>query len=299
MKALVTGATGFVGASVARELLKDGHSLRVLARRGSNRANLKDLAGVDVAEGDLRDRPALGRALDGCDALFHVAASYSLWARDPRELYASNVEGTKAIMEEALARKIERIVYTSSVAVLAPPNRGEAPSDENHEPVFEEIIGHYKRSKYLADKLVRDMCGRGLRAVIVLPSTPIGPRDVKPTPTGKIVLDFLNGRFRGYIDTGLNIVDVEDCARGHILALERGVVGERYILGNENLTLREICQTLADLTGLPAPRFKVPYALAYAAGAWSTALARITGREPGIPLDGVRMSRKLMFFDPS
>jgi dihydroflavonol-4-reductase len=300
MKALVTGATGFLGSSVARELLKGGHVVRVLARKASNRRNLVELGEVEVAEGDLRDRPSLARALDGCDALFHVAASYALWTRDPRELYESNVEGTRAILEEALARRIERVVYTSSVAVLRPPAPGEPPADETCEYArFEDIVGHYKRSKYLAEKVVRELCAKGLRAVIVLPSTPIGPRDVKPTPTGKIVLDFLLGKMPGYVQTGLNVVDVEDCARGHLLALERGRPGERYILGNENLTLKEILDALADLTGLPGPKFRVPYALAWTVGACSTALARVTGKEPGVPLDGVRMSKKMMFFDPS
>jgi dihydroflavonol-4-reductase len=309
VRALVTGATGFLGSSVARELLKDGHAVRVLARKASNRANLRAIEegwpdgakrAIDVAEGDLRDRASLARALEGCDALFHVAASYALWTRDPRELYESNVEGTRAVLEEALARKVERVVYTSSVAVLAPPARGAPPSDETAEPAsLEAVVGDYKRSKYLAERVARDLCARGLRCIIVQPSTPIGPRDVKPTPTGKIVLDFLRGKMPGYVDTGLNIVDVEDCARGHLLALERGRPGERYILGNENLSLRDILFALADLTGLPRPRFEVPYAVAYAAGACSTAWARVTGGEPGVPLDGVRMSRKTMWFDPS
>jgi dihydroflavonol-4-reductase len=298
VRALVTGATGFVGASVARELLRDGHEVVALARRGSDRRNLRGLERVEAREGDLRDRASLGRALEGCDALFHVAASYALWTRDPAELYRSNVEGTRAIMEEALARRIPKVVYTSSVAVLAPPAPGAPPADETAEPDPASIIGDYKRSKYLAEREVRALVERGLPAVIVLPSTPIGPRDVKPTPTGKIVLDFLRGRMPGYVDTGLNVVDVEDCARGHILALERGRAGERYILGNENLTLREILEALADLTGLPGPRFRVPYALAWTAGACSTLWARLSGGEPGIPLDGVRMSRKRMFFDP-
>jgi dihydroflavonol-4-reductase len=219
MRALVTGATGFLGSSVARVLRAEGHEVRVLARKAANRANLRELDGVEVAEGDLRDRASLGRALEGCDALFHVAASYTLWSRDPNELYESNVGGTKAIMEEALAKGIERVVYTSSVAVLAPPPPGAPPADETAEPVFEKIIGHYKRSKYLAEKEVHALCRRGLKAVVVLPSTPIGPRDIKPTPTGKIVVDFLQGKMPGYVDTGLNIVDVDDCARGHLLAL--------------------------------------------------------------------------------
>ncbi|HVY60563.1 MAG TPA: hopanoid-associated sugar epimerase, partial [Planctomycetota bacterium] len=300
VRALVTGATGFLGSAVARELLRDGHRVRVLARRTSNRANVAGLEGVEVVEGDLRDRASLGRALSGCEALFHVAASYSLWTRDPRELYASNVDGTAAILEEALARRIERVVYTSSVAVLRPPLPGEPPADETCEYArFEDIVGHYKRSKYLAEQAAQAVRAKGLPVVIVLPSTPIGPRDVKPTPTGKIVLDFLLGKMPGYVQTGLNVVDVDDCARGHLLALERGRPGERYILGNENLTLKEILDALAELTGLPGPRFRVPYALAYTVGAFSTGLAALTGREPGVPLDGVRMSRKMMFFDPS
>jgi len=299
VRALVTGATGFVGASVARALLADGHEVLALARKSSSRKNLEGLPGVAVREGDLQDKGSLARALSGCDALFHVAASYALWTRDPGELYRSNVEGTRAIMEEALARGIERVVYTSSVAVLAPPAPGAPPSDERAEPVESAIIGHYKRSKHQAERVVRDLCAKGLKAVIVLPSTPIGPRDVKPTPTGKIVVDFLNGRMPGYVETGLNVIDVEDCARGHLLALERGVPGERYILGHEDMSLKAILDALAELTGLPGPRFRVPYAVAYAAGACSTLWARVTGGEPGVPLDGVRMSKKRMYFDPS
>lgn len=296
MRALVTGATGFVGASVARALLARGDRVRVLARRAANRKNLDGLD-VEVAEGDLRDRASLRAALEGQEALFHVAASYTLWTRDPRELYETNVEGTRALFEEALAARTPKVVYTSSVAVLAAPGRGAPPADERAEPVFEEIVGDYKRSKFLAEKVVRELCAKGLPCAIVLPSTPIGPRDVKPTPTGKIVVDFLSGRMPGYVETGLNVIDVEDCAQGHLLALERGRAGERYILGNENLTLREILGTLADLTGLAPPRFRVPYALAFAAGACSTAWARAIGGTPGIPLDGVRMSKKMMFFD--
>jgi dihydroflavonol-4-reductase len=254
---------------------------------------------LEVVEGDLRDRASLRRALAGCDALFHVAANYTLWARDPRDLYETNVEGTRALLEEALAARTPRVVYTSSVAVLAPPKPGAPPADERSEPVFEEIVGHYKRSKYLAEKAVRALWQRGLPVVIVLPSTPVGPRDIKPTPTGKIVVDFLSGRIPGYVETGLNIIDVEDCAEGHVLALERGRPGERYILGNENLTLRAILETLADLALVPPPRFRVPYALAWLAGAFSTLGARIRGRPPKVPLDGVRMSKKFMFFDPS
>jgi dihydroflavonol-4-reductase len=298
VRALVTGATGFVGASVARALIAKGARVRALVRAGADRRNLEGID-VEVVPGDLRDRASLRAALAGCDALFHVAASYTLWARDPQDLYRTNVDGTRMLLEEALAAATPRVVYTSSVAVLAPPRAGEPPADERAEPVFEQIVGHYKRSKYLAEKAVRELCAKGLPCTIVLPSTPIGPRDVKPTPTGKIVVDFLAGRMPAYVETGLNVIDVEDCATGHLLALERGRPGERYILGNENMTLREILETLADLTGLPAPRWRIPHAVAWAAGACSTALARLTGRPPGIPLDGVRMSRKTMFFDPS
>jgi len=255
---------------------------------------------VEVAEGDLLVGGSLARALSGCDTLLHVAARYTLWERDPRALYEANVEGTRRLMEAALSEGVRDVVYTSSVAVLAPPTPGEPPSTEASEPAsLEAIVGDYKRSKYLAEKVVTKLCGeRGLPARIVLPSTPIGPRDVKPTPTGKIVLDYLLGKMPAYLDTGLNLIAVTDCAAGHLLALEKGVVGERYILGNEDLSLKAILDMLADLTGLPPARVRIPYALAWTAGAVSTAWARLRGRPPGIPLDGVRMARKRMWFDP-
>jgi dihydroflavonol-4-reductase len=299
MKALVTGATGFVGAAVARALVAEGHAVRVLARRESPAKNLEGLA-VERVEGDLRDAPSLRRALEGCEVLFHVAAHYALWAKDPRTLYETNVGGTVALMEAALDVKIARVVYTSSVAVLKSPAPGSIPSDERSEPAsVDEVIGDYKKSKYLAERAVRELAERrGLPVVTVLPSTPIGPGDVKPTPTGAIVLDFLTGRMTAYVDTGLNIVDVDDCALGHLLAWRKGRVGERYILGNENLSLREILGLLGATTGLAPPRVRMPYAVAHAYALCGELLARFTGRPPRAPLDAVRMSKKRMFFNP-
>ncbi|MHC4390489.1 MAG: hopanoid-associated sugar epimerase [Planctomycetota bacterium] len=298
MRTLLTGGTGFLGASVARALLEAGHEVRCLVRKGTDRRNLSGLS-VELCEGDLTDAASLEAALTGCDALFHVAAAYTLWSRDKGLLRRVNVDGTRTLLEAALEQGVPKVVYTSSVAVLAPPKRGGAPSDESCHPPLESVIGEYKKSKWLAEReVVRLRDEHGLDVQIVLPSTPIGPYDRKPTPTGKIVLDFLNGKMPGYTDTGLNVVDAMDCARGHLLALEKGTLGERYILGGENLTLKQILFTLAELTGLPAPKFKVPYPVAWLAGAASTGLARLTGRPPGIPLDGVRMSKKLMWFTP-
>ncbi|GIW71499.1 MAG: dihydroflavonol-4-reductase [Planctomycetota bacterium] len=300
MRALVTGGTGFIGAAVVRALLAAGWQVRALVRPGADTANLDGLP-VERATGELGERAALRSALAGADALFHLAAAYTLASgrRARQLLYRTNVEGTRALMEEALAAGVPRIVYTSSVAVLAPPAHPEAPpADERSEPVESAIVGPYKHSKYLADRLVRAMVReRGLPAVLVLPSAPIGPRDRKPTPTGRIVLDFLCGRMPAYLDTGLNVVDVDDCARGHLLALERGVPGERYILGGQNLTLRQILEALAELTGLPAPRVRLPYAVAWTAALASEAWARLRGGEPRVPLSGVRMARKYMWFD--
>jgi len=299
MKALVTGASGFVGAAVARALVSDGHEVRALVRAQSPTRNLAGLP-IEVCTGDLRDPPSLRPALKGCDALFHVAADYRLWVPDPKILYQANVEGTRALLEAAIDLGVGRVVCTSSVAVLRPPENGGLPSDERSEPAgVHEVVSHYKKSKYLAAQVVREMHERrGLPVVTVLPSTPIGPGDVKPTPTGAIVLDFLNRRFPAYLDTGLNLCDVDDCARGHILAYHKGRPGERYILGNENLTLREILGLLEMLTGIPAPTVRVPYGVAFAAGLAGEAIARLTGRPPRAPLDAVRMARKYMYFNP-
>ncbi|TWJ32914.1 hopanoid-associated sugar epimerase [Geobacter argillaceus] len=295
MKAFVTGATGFLGASIVRELLKDGWAVRVLARPDSDRRNLRGLD-VDVREGDLRSRDRLARDLDGCQALFHAAADYRLWTNDPAAMYAANVDGTRTILEAALAAGVQHTVYTSSVGTLGNPGDG-TPGTEDTPVTLADMVGHYKRSKFLAERVAEELAAKGLPLVIVNPSTPVGPYDVKPTPTGKIIVDFLNRKMPAFLDTGLNIIDVEDCARGHLLAREKGRVGQKYILGGENLTLKAIFGQLAALTGQPAPRFRLPYRPILAAAYLNEAISRLTGREPLIPLAGVQMAKKFMFFD--
>jgi dihydroflavonol-4-reductase len=296
MKSLVTGTSGFVGAAVARELLRSGHELRVLLRPTSDRRNLADLD-VEVAVGDLTDPPSLVRAIEGCDALFHVAADYRLWTPDPAPVYRTNVEGTRDLMLAALRGGLERVVYTSSVATLGLTGDG-SPADEGTPVTLADMIGHYKRSKFLAEAEVRRLVKEeGLPAVIVHPSTPVGPRDIKPTPTGRMIVAAVSGRMPAYVDTGLNLVHVGDVAIGHRLAFERGRIGEGYILGGENLTLGEILAELARLSGRRPPRVRLPHRLvlpvAYLAEAW----ARITGGgEPLATVEGVRLSRKRMFF---
>ncbi len=296
MTTLVTGATGFVGAAVARRLLAQGANVRVLARPVSDRRNLAGLA-VEFAQGDLRDRASLDRALRDCEALYHVAADYRLWVPRQQELYENNVEGTRNIMLAAAAAGVTRIVYTSSVATLGLHQDG-TPADESTPVTVNDMIGHYKRSKYLAEELVRELV-RDLRLpiVIVNPSTPIGPGDIKPTPTGRLILDAARGRIPAYVDTGLNLVHVDDVAAGHVAAFERGRIGERYVLGGENLRLQEILARIAKLTGRRAPRLRLSQSavmpIAYLSEWW----ARLThGPEPRATVDGVRMSRKLMFF---
>jgi dihydroflavonol-4-reductase len=295
MKAFVTGATGFIGASIARQLLIKGHSVRVLARPDSDRKNLRGLD-VEVSEGDLRDRSSLERGLRGCDLLFHTAADYRLWTSDAASMYDSNVGGTRNILEAALAEGISRVVYTSSVGTLGNPGDG-TPGTEATPVSFAEMVGHYKKSKFLAEREAESLVPRGLPLVIVNPSTPVGPLDVKPTPTGKIIVDFLNRKMPAYLDTGLNLIDVEDCARGHLLAAEHGEIGGKYILGNANLTLREIFALLEEITGLPAPRVRLPYAPILAAAYVNEGISRLTGKAPLIPLAGVQMARKFMYFD--
>jgi dihydroflavonol-4-reductase len=294
VRALVTGATGFVGSAVARRLLRDGHQVRVLARAGSDRRNLEGLA-VEVVEGDLTRPASLLPACEGCDALFHAAADYRLWAPDPNDLYRANVEGTRAILEAARTAGVPRIVYTSSVAVLGIPKDG-TPGSETTPVTVDDMIGHYKRSKFLAEEVAREFAADGLPVVIVNPSTPIGAHDIKPTPTGRVVRDAMLGRLPAYVDTGLNIVHVEDVAEGHWLAFERGVVGERYVLGGYNLSLREVLTEIADIAGRAPPKVRLPHAvvmpIAYASEAW----ARLTGMNPIATVEEVRMSKKRMFF---
>lgn len=295
MKVFITGATGFIGASLARELIREGCSVRALVRPGSDRRNL---AGLDLElwEGDLRDRDSLERGLTGCDTLYHAAADYRLWTRKPAEMYEINVGGTRTILEAALRRGLSRVVYTSSVGTLGNPGNG-TPGDEATPVVFADMVGHYKKSKFLAEREAESFVSRGLPLVIVNPSTPVGALDVKPTPTGKIIVDFLNRKMPAYLDTGLNIIYVEDCARGHILAARHGRVGEKYILGNQDLTLCRIFAMLAELTGIPAPKVRLPHTPILIAAYVNEAISRVTRREPLIPLAGVQMARKFMFFD--
>ena len=294
MRALVTGATGFVGAAVARALIGEGWQVRVLARRGSDRRNIRSL-GVEVVEGDLADKGSLERAVSACEALFHVAADYRLGALDPRQLYQTNVEGTRNILETAARAGVRRIVYTSSVATVGIPADG-SPGNEATPVSLADMIGHYKRSKFLAEELVREFVRAGAPVVIVNPSTPIGPGDLKPTPTGQMVVDAAAGRTPAYVDTGLNIVHVDDVAAGHLRAYERGRIGERYILGGENMTLLEVLVQICRLAGRAPPRIRMPHAallpLAYA----SETLARLTGRGTRVTVEAVRMSRKHMYF---
>ena len=297
MKTLVTGATGFLGSHVARALAGRGDNVRVLVRPSSD---LRALEGLEMerATGDLRDSASLDRALEGVQHVFHVAADYRLWARDPREIHESNMNGTQNLLDAARRAGVEKFVYTSTVATIAVPRKGALPNEET-ESSADEMIGHYKRSKFAAEKCAARAAEAGLPVVIVNPTTPVGPGDWKPTPTGKIIVDFLNGRMPGYVDTGLNFVPVEDCARGHLLAAARGRVGERYILGGRNLTLKQMLDMLSLTSGRPAPRWKIPYALAYAAGCANAGVSRLLGLEPRIPLEGVRMARHKMFVDAS
>jgi dihydroflavonol-4-reductase len=292
--ALVTGATGFVGAAVARALVAAGHRVRVLARPNSDRRNLAGLD-VAVAEGSLEDAASLGAAIAECRYLFHVAADYRLWVPDPAAMFRANVDGTRHLMLAALAAGVERIVYTSSVATLG-LLKGES-ADEATPSSEADMIGPYKRSKFVAERVVHEhVAERGLPAVIVNPSTPIGPGDVRPTPTGRIIVEAAKGKMPGYVDTGLNIVHVDDVAAGQLLAAERGQIGERYILGGENLSLAEILGEVARVVGRRPPVLKIPYAVVLPIAAGAEMMARITGREPFTTLDGVRMSRKKMYF---
>ena len=281
---LVTGATGFLGWHVARKLIDRGDRVRVLARDPSRVRELE----VETVQGDLRDPASLERAVAGCGVVYHVAADYRLWARDPQEMFRSNVDGTRNLLTAAKSAGVDRVVYTSTVGCIGIPANGLG--DETTPVSAEEMSGPYKRSKFEAEQVAKEF-----PVVIVNPTAPIGDHDFKPTPTGKIVVDFLRGAMPAFVDTGLNVVDARDVAEGHLLACERGRTGERYILGSENLTLEQILSKLAAITGKPAPRTQVPYAVAYAFGAVSTAWASVTGKEPRAPLDAVKMARKKMW----
>ncbi|MFZ0956207.1 MAG: hopanoid-associated sugar epimerase [Candidatus Sulfotelmatobacter sp.] len=294
MLAFLTGATGFLGSHVAHVLAEQGANLRLLVRSTSNLKNLEGLR-AETATGDLRDPASLDKAMSGCDTVFHVAADYRLWVRDPDEMYRSNVEGTRAILVAARKNGVRRMVYTSSVATMGFTRIGN-PADEDSPVALTDMIGHYKRSKFMAEEIALEAGRSGMHVVVVNPTTPVGEQDIKPTPTGHIILDFLKRKFPAYVDTGLNLVDVAECARGHVAALELGKSGERYILGGENLTLKQILDKLAAITGLSSPTVKLPYFFAFAAAAVDeTVSGRILHREPRATIDAVRMGRKKMF----
>jgi dihydroflavonol-4-reductase len=294
MLVFVTGATGFVGSHVARVLAAQGANLRLLVRSSSDLRNIQELQAERVV-GDLRDAASLKKAVSGCDVVFHVAADYRLWVRDPEQMYRSNVEGTKAMLEAARENKVRRVVYTSSVATMGFQPNGHL-ADEDSPVSLANMIGLYKRSKFLAEEIAIQAGRSGMDVVVVNPTTPVGERDIKPTPTGRIVVDFLKKKFPAYVDTGLNLVDVAECARGHVSALEKGKSGERYILGGENLTLKQILDKLAAIAGLPSPRIKVPYVVALATGVVDQVFTGyIRNREPRATIDAVRMGRKKMF----
>ncbi len=296
MTTLVTGAAGFLGSHVTRQLVARGEEVRVLMRPSSTNRAIADLS-LEYVTGDLRDPASLERAMQGVQRVFHVAADYRLWARRKREIYDSNVGGTKNLLEVAKRAGVEKLIYTSTVATIAVDRPQH--TNEFTDAKLEEMVGHYKRSKWMAEREALKAAKEGLPVVVVMPTTPVGPWDWKPTPTGKIILDFLNGKMPGYVETGLNFVGVEECAAGHLLAAEKGKVGERYLLGGENLTLKAMLDTLASITGLPPVRLKIPHGLALGVAYASTVFSRLIGREPGIPVEGVKIARHMMFVDCS
>lgn len=298
MTALVTGGTGFVGSHLVRVLLERGEQVRCLIRPTSRLDNLEDLS-VEFVTGDLRDLTSLRLAAKGCSVVYHCAADYRLWCKDPNEMYQSNVEGSHNVMQAAFDEGVQRVVYTSTVGCLGLKDNDE-PANEDTPVTIEDMIGHYKRSKFLAEEKVREWATRGLPVVIVNPSTPVGELDIKPTPTGKIIVDFLRGKMFGYVDTGMNLIDVRDCAEGHVLAAEKGRAGERYILGGRDVSLKELFDSLASVTEIASPKMKVPHWVAetYARveNFWSINVAR---REPDVPLESVKLARHKMWFDAS
>jgi dihydroflavonol-4-reductase len=297
MKVLVTGATGFIGFYVAKLLIEKGFQVSALVREGSDTSALKAM-GIELVGGDVRDFSSICNALKGCQQLYHLAADYRIWVNDPKTMYEINVQGTRNVMQAALKTGIEKIVYTSTVGVLAACSNGK-PSDEETPVSIRDMIGHYKKSKFIAEKEVYGFIEKGTPVVIVNPTTPVGPMDKKPTPTGKIIVDFLNGKIPAYLDTGLNFVDVEDVASGHLLAAQHGRIGQRYILGNKNISLSKFFEYLANITGQKPPRVRLPYLPVLLAAYVNEALSRITDRYPRIPLTGVKMARKYMYFDCS
>lgn len=290
----VTGATGFLGSRVVRHLLKRGDRVRILARNSSRKSNIENF-GCEIVIGDLKDIMSLTRCVQGCRTIYHVAADYRLWAKDPQEIYDSNVAGTRNLLSACCEAGVEKVVYTSTVGTIGMRRDG-IPADENSPVSLDDMIGHYKRSKFMAEQVAMEFAISGLPVVIVNPTTPVGAGDIKPTPTGRIILDFIRGRLPAYVDTGLNLVNVDDVAQGHLLAEEKGRVGERYLLGGENWSLEEILETLAKICGKRMPRVRIPWIVAWlAAYADQTVMGAILGREPLIPLDGVKMARYKMY----
>jgi dihydroflavonol-4-reductase len=294
MTTLVTGAAGFLGSHVARQLVARGETVRVLMRPSSSNRAISDLS-LEYVTGDLRDEASLDRAMAGVNRVYHVAADYRLWAKKPQDIYDSNVGGTKNLLAAAMRAGVEQLIYTSTVATIA-VDRAELPN-EFTDAKLEEMVGHYKRSKWMAEREALQAAKEGLPVIVAMPTTPVGPWDWKPTPTGKIILDFLNGKMPGYVETGLNFVGVEECAAGHLLAAEHGKVGERYLLGAENLTLKGLLDLLAQITGMRAPGMKIPHGVALGVAYVESAFSRLVGREPQIPVEGVKIARHKMFVD--
>jgi dihydroflavonol-4-reductase len=294
MTTLVTGAAGFLGSHIARQLVARGESVRVLLRPSSQNRAIADLP-LEYVTGDLRDTASLDRAMKGIKRVFHAAADYRLWAKHSQDIYDSNVGGTKNILAAAKRAGVEQFIYTSTVATIAVDRP--SPPNESTNAKLEEMIGHYKRSKWMAEREALNAAKEGLPVVVAMPTTPVGPWDWKPTPTGKLIVDFLNGKMPGYVDTGLNFVGVEECAAGHLLVAEKGKVGERYLLGGENLTLKQMLDALAKITGLPSPSLKISHNVALGAAYASTIFSRLLGKEPGIPIEGVKIAQHKMFVD--
>jgi len=297
MRALVTGATGFIGSNLVRALLENGFEVKVLVRRGTDTRNIDGL-GVKIALGDIRDRETVSRAMEGCDFLFHCAACYSFWVPSIGIIYDVNVRGTEVVLTIALEKGIKKGIYTSTASTIGVPRN--SLGNEEMETELSQIVGHYKRSKYLAEQVAFSLCRQGLPLVIVNPTTPIGPRDIKPTPTGKIILDFLKRRMPAYVETGLNLIDVEDVAAGHLLALWKGKIGQRYILGHKNLFFKQMLDLLEEITGVKSPKVKIPHWLPLGCAYIDQFVeGRILKRPPAIPVEAVQMSKGFMFYDAS